>query len=270
MNNSKPLVSIIMGIYNCESTLEESIESIINQTYNNWQLVMCDDASSDNTYSIAEMYKKKYPEKIILIRNSVNMKLSTTLNNCLKYVTGKYVARMDGDDIALPTRLEKQVMFLENNKCFDLVGTAITLFDENGNRGIRKTVEKPNKETIFKISPFAHATIMCHRYVYDTLNGYTVSNRTIRGQDIDLWLRFYNNGFNGYNLQEPLYMVREDENAFKRRTIKAGLGTTKTLMYGVNLLGVSKKNYLLSLKPLISSIIPNKIMFLYHKRKSRI
>ena len=74
MNVKKqPKVSIIMGIYNCESTLKESIESIINQTYTNWELIMCDDCSNDNTYNVAKYYAKKYPDKIKLIRNEKNL-----------------------------------------------------------------------------------------------------------------------------------------------------------------------------------------------------
>ena len=93
-----------MAIYNCASTLEEAIESILNQTYTNWELIMCDDGSSDNTYAVAKKYADKYADKIILIRNESNKKLPATLNHCLKYVTGEYVARMDGDDISAENR----------------------------------------------------------------------------------------------------------------------------------------------------------------------
>ena len=108
-------VSIIMGIYNCADTLPEAIDSIVNQTYVNWELIMCDDGSKDTTYQIAEKYQKMYPDKIVLIKNEKNQGLNYTLNHCLQYVTGDYIARMDGDDLSLPTRLEKEVTFFENN-----------------------------------------------------------------------------------------------------------------------------------------------------------
>ena len=88
-----------MGIYNCAKTLPEAIDSILAQTYSNWELIMCDDGSSDDTYAIAEKYKITYPNKIKLIKNEKNLGLNATLNNCLKYVDGNYIARMDGDDI---------------------------------------------------------------------------------------------------------------------------------------------------------------------------
>ncbi len=88
-----PKVSIIMGIYNCESTLEEAIESIINQTYENWELIMCDDCSSDGTFEVAKKYKDKYPNKIKLIKNEKNITLGPTLNRCMEYVEGKYICK---------------------------------------------------------------------------------------------------------------------------------------------------------------------------------
>ena len=79
-NNISQKISVIMGIYNCGSTLSEAIESIIAQTYTNWELIMCDDGSSDNTYEVAEEYAKKYPQKIKLIRHQINQGLNITLN----------------------------------------------------------------------------------------------------------------------------------------------------------------------------------------------
>ena len=115
MNNTSEKISIIMGIYNCEKTLPEAIESILAQTYTNWELIMCDDCSTDNTYSIAKKYQEKYTDKIILVRNNENCRLAYSLNHCLKYASGKYIARMDGDDISLPHRFERQIEFLEKN-----------------------------------------------------------------------------------------------------------------------------------------------------------
>ena len=108
-------VSVIMGIYNCASTLDESIGSILNQSYSNWELIMCDDGSMDDTYQKALFHKKKYGDRIILLRNEHNMGLNYTLNKCLEVATGDYVARMDGDDISLPTRFEKEVKYLEEH-----------------------------------------------------------------------------------------------------------------------------------------------------------
>lgn len=79
----QPKVSVIMGIYNCESTLPQAVDSILAQTYPNWELVMCDDGSTDGTYAVAERYRIQYPEKIVLLKNEQNRKLSYSLNRCL-------------------------------------------------------------------------------------------------------------------------------------------------------------------------------------------
>ena len=102
-----------MGIYNCANTLEEAIESILTQTYQEWELIMCDDSSQDNTYEVATSFSKKY-ENIIVFQNERNMGLNYTLNRCLEKANGKYIARMDGDDISLPTRLEKRSGFFRS------------------------------------------------------------------------------------------------------------------------------------------------------------
>ena len=83
-----------MGIYNCEKTLAEALECIINQTYNNWELIMCDDGSTDRTIEVAESYVKRYPDKFILLKNKVNLGLNKTLNKCLKAAKGFNFERM--------------------------------------------------------------------------------------------------------------------------------------------------------------------------------
>ena len=107
----KNKVSILMGIYNCADTLSDAIDSIIKQTYVNWELILCDDGSQDDTYQVALKYQEKYPDKIILLKNKKNIRLAASLNRCAQYATGEYVARMDGDDLSLPNRFEKQVFF---------------------------------------------------------------------------------------------------------------------------------------------------------------
>lgn len=262
-----PKVSVIMGIYNCESTLEESIESILNQTYTNWELIMCDDMSTDNTYSIAKTISEKHKGKIKLIKNNKNLGLAATLNNCLRYTTGDLIARQDGDDISLKDRFEKQVKFLSNNKEYDLVGSKMISFDQNGDNGIRGgDIEIPQKIDLSKSNPFSHATIMARAYVYKELNGYRVNKYTLRAEDADLWFRFYAKGYKGYNLQEPLYKVREDINAYRRRTFKSYLNLIKVNLDGYRMVDMPISKYIYLLKPIISAITPRYFMKIYHQK----
>ena len=233
-------ISVIMGIYNCAKTLPAAIDSILAQTYENWELIMCDDCSTDDTYKVAKSYKIKYPEKIILVRNEENSKLAYSLNHCLKHATGEYVARMDGDDISLPERFERQIKFLNEHPDIQLVGSSMRRFNETGLHDIVEPPENVDKYTLRNRVPFCHATILTYKYVYDKLEGYTVAERTVRGQDCDLWYRFFHKGFAGANIIEPLYLVREDENAVRRRTAKVRINSFKTTRMGYKLLGYPK------------------------------
>ena len=264
---SNETVSIIMGIYNCADTLSEAIDSIIKQTYTNWELILCDDCSTDNkTYELALAYRDKYPDKIIVIRNHINSKLAYSLNRCLEKATGKFIARMDGDDISVINRLEKQVNFLKNNPEYHLVGTLMRRFDNNGEHDVIPMIEYPNKYSLKKGVPFSHATIMTYKYVYDELGGY--NERLFRSQDYELWFRFYAKGYKGYNIQEPLYLVREDIHAIKRRTLKNRISVLLIQYNGYKQLNYPLYWYYMPILIFFKAFVPKSVICLYRKYQS--
>ena len=185
----------------------------------------------------------------------------------MKYVNGEFIARQDGDDLSSADRLEKQVKFLEINKEFDLVASSMTAFDEKGVIGTRGiSIQIPKSIDLPKTVPFCHATIMAKSYVYKNLNGYTVNKYTMRCEDAELWFRFFKAGYKGYNLAEPLYMVRDDRNAYKRRTLKSYINLIKVNFDGYRLLNMPLNKYIYLLKPILSAITPRYFMKLYHKK----
>lgn len=260
-----PTVSIIMATYNCESTLKQSLDSILQQTYTDWEFIVCDDCSTDNTYDILQEYKKNYPDKFVILRNKVNSKLPYSLNRCLEVAQGALIARMDGDDESLPERLERQVNFLNSHREYDVVGTAMTPFDENGVRPTRYAKEIPEAKDMLSRSPFFHATILMRKEAYDKVGGYTVSKRTVRAQDYDMWFRFFAQGMKGCNLQESLYMVLEDANAIKRRSLKARGYEVITKIKGYKLLNYPWYLYIYAFKPIIAALTPVAVMQKYHE-----
>lgn len=262
-------ISILMGIYNCADTLPESIDSILAQTYDNWELIMCDDGSTDNTYEVAKAYQDKYPDKIKIVRHDTNLYLSQSLNDCLAVADGQYIARMDGDDKSTPDRFEKQVKYLEEHPECQLVSTAMQEFDEYGLGGILRREEHPNKYSLKKGTCFNHASIMSYKSVFDVLGGYTVSERTRRGQDYDLWFRFFEKGFSGDNMQEPLYLVREDMNAVKRRTFMGRVQGFKTMIYGYKLLDYPKRWYWIPCLEIAKGFVPAKAQYLYRRIRKK-
>lgn len=264
-------VSIIMGVYNCEKTIDESIKSIVNQSYNNWELIICDDNSVDNTYEIALKYAKEFSDKIKLIRNERNLTLGPTLNRSLQLATGKYIARQDGDDLSNSDRLKEQILFLKNNPEVDLVSTNMVSFDKDGERGIHSLYNKFPVPTMMDLilygSPFAHGTIMMKKSVIDSLGGYTEKWYGKQQEDYELWYRFLKNNYKGHNINKSLYYVREDRTAFKRRS---GMRRLRGIYINLKIFKSEKapiKAYMRIIKDLIGAITPKFIFDIYYKSK---
>lgn len=262
-------ISVIMGIYNCADTLPAAIESILDQTYSDWELIMCDDCSTDHTYQVAKEYRDRYPDRIKLTRNEKNSFLACSLNQCLKLATGKYVARMDGDDRSAPERFERQVEYLQEHPDIQLVGTAVQHFNEKEYTSLMLAPEHPDKYTMRNSSPFKHATILTYKYVYDQLGGYCVSDRTRRSQDRELFFRFFAKGFRGDNINEPLYLGLDDLSAVKRRTFKVRWNSFLITRDGYRLLGFPRR-WLIKpfFKTVIKTLIPYGIIYRFRSRKA--
>ncbi len=257
-----------MGIYNCGKTLPQAIDSIIAQTYENWELILCDDGSSDDTYRVATYYQGKFPEKIILLKNEQNLGLNKTLNHCLAYATGDYVARMDGDDISLPQRFEKEVAFLDSHEEFAIVSTSMIYFDETGDWGQGSAIEKPEKTDFISGTPFCHAPCMVRAEAYRAANGYSTDPYTLRAEDYNLWFRLYALGYRGYNLQQPYYKMRDDMNAYHRRKFRYCLNEAHVRFTGYRMLHLPLKAYLYVLRPILVGLLPKPLyLYLPHRRQ---
>lgn len=212
-----------MGIYNCAPTLQEALDSLYAQTFQDFEIILCDDGSKDNTYQIAYENQQKH-SNIVLIKNPHNMGLNQTLNNCLAVAKGKYIARMDGDDICSPTRFEKQMKFLDEHPEYAITSNPMIHFDESGEFMRGTAIEgEPPKSTFNYGSPFCHAPAMVRTEAYKAVGGYTVDPKLLRMEDYNLWMKMYSAGYRGYNLSEHLYMMRDDKNAIHRRTLRARL-----------------------------------------------
>ena len=264
-------VSIIMGIYNCAATLPEAIDSILAQTFSDWQLVLCDDGSKDSTYTVAESYQEKFPDKIVLLQNERNMGLNHTLNRCLQIANGEYVARMDGDDISLPTRLEKEARFLDAHPEYAIVSTPMFFFDENGDWGRSYAIEKPTKLDFIKHSPVhCHAPCMIRKEAYLAVGGYTEDKRMLRFEDVNLWYKLYARGYSGYNLNEPLYKMRDDRAAASRRSFRTRMNAVHVMCDGFRLFRFPWYMYgyigVDLAKHVVKGVMPKKIYMFFHKK----
>lgn len=259
-------VSVIMACYNCEKTLNKAINSILAQTYSDWVMICCDDGSTDGTPQILNNFKSKYPDKFIIIRNERNMKLAYSLNQCLKYVNTDYVARMDADDESFPERFDKQVLFLDTHPEFIVCGTEILIYNEmSGKQYVKKVDCCPDKLTLFRHTPFNHATIMCRREMYSVLEGYRDDKTTVRCEDKDLWYRFFCHNLSGSNLKEPLYKLSEDIAHIKRNTARSRWNGFVTDIHGYKMLKYPWYWYYKPFFSLLKILIPKCIVVLYFK-----
>lgn len=267
-----PKISVIMGIYNCADTLEEALDSLMAQTYQDFEVVMCDDGSKDDTYSAAQQYAQRYPEKFRLLRNEENRGLNYTLNKCLHTSRGEYIARMDGDDVCDPTRFEKEVRFLDTHPEYALVSTEMVMFDKNGDWGETTVIERPQINDFFTHTPFfCHAAAMIRRNVFLEVEGYTVDPRLLRVEDCHLWFKIYAKGYKGANIAEPLYKMRDDRNATNRRSFRARLNGCYVMYIGFRMLKLPwyKYHYVLRcvVLELIKCVIPVALYERIHRRK---
>lgn len=265
----KPKISVLMGIYNCADTLPEAIDSILAQTFTDWELILCDDGSADDTFLIATEYLKKHPQKIRLLQNHNNLGLNRTLNRCLEVAEGEYIARMDGDDLSLPVRFEKETAYLDAHPDFDIVSTPMIYFDEHGDWGQGTSAEFPEANSFIPGTPFCHAPCMVRASAIRAVNGYSTDKRTLRAEDYDLWFRMYENGSKGCNLQEPLYKMRDDLNAYHRRKFRYCLNEAYVRFTGYRRLKLPKKTYLYAMRPILVGLLPKRLyLYLHHRKKS--
>ena len=258
----KAKLSIIVPVFNAEDYLEQCLQSIGFQSYKNWELIMCDDGSRDDTYEIAEKYKKAMPDKVILTRNQSNEGLNVTLNNCLKYATGQYIARMDGDDLCSYDRLEKELSFLKEHKDYDIVSTNMTYFDGDDVFAQSHVKEFPQKEDLIFGTPFCHAPCMVTKKAYDAVGGYTEDKRLLRMEDYELWIKMYAAGYKGYNIQEPLYSMRDDRNAIKRRKFRYRINEAYVRYLAIKRLNLKKRYAIYILRPILVGLLP---LWVYEK-----
>ena len=276
-HNNDIEVSVIMAVYNLEQRdiLELSIKSILNQTMENIEFIICDDASTDNTYSIIKDLTKN-DNRVKLLKSMVNRKAGGARNMCLQYAQGKYIAIMDADDFSTRDRLEKQVKFLEEHQSFGFVGSKGGYF----NKTIGDCIEKsywfkttPIKKDFLFSLPFVHASIMFRKEVLDKCQGYNSSILAQRAEDYDMLIRIYELGYIGANINEKLYYIREDTNTFKRRKYRFRFIEAIVKLRGFYQLGLMPIGFIYAMKPLLVGLIPlsilKKMSERYYKTKTR-
>lgn len=187
--SERPLISVIMAAHNEERSLEKAIQSVIDQTYLNWELMLVDDGSRDATWEIISRMAER-EDRIRPVRNSENLGLARCLNLAIDKARGSLLARMDADDVSLPTRLERQVEEFLADQDLAVLGSNAFMTDESGNRIGSTDMPLQAEEIhqkIVRMNPLIHPSVMYRREFIQAMGGYDARLR--RKQDYDLWLR---------------------------------------------------------------------------------
>lgn len=192
-------VSIFMSVYNGERFLRQAVESLLTQTYRDFELLIVNDASTDGTHGILKELAAQ-DSRVMVLTNSTNLGLTKSLNIALRsafakasadrQAQGNFVARMDADDIALPHRLEKQVTFLNAHPEVGIVGSWYQFINDDGDMLGEKhppTEDTQLRRALIRFNPFLHSSTMIRTTVLDQIGGYDESYS--RAQDYDLWMR---------------------------------------------------------------------------------
>ena len=252
-------VSVIMAAYNAEETIEAAIRSILLQTHDNFELIICDDASTDNTWCLMRSLADE-DSRIKLIRQEKNRGSAVARNRCLLQAQGEYIAIMDADDLCSENRLAVQVSFLERHREVAFVGLLGEVF-HNIPGDCSKCypyVAKPAAKDFLMTLPFVHASLMFRSTAMG--RGYPEERQALRSEDYAFLMEKYAAGLRGENTTDAVYYIREDADTFKRRKYRYRLTEAGVKWKGFLALGLMPRGILFAIKPLIVGLVPPKIL----------
>jgi len=259
-------VAIIVPVYMMKEKkrqLLSMIESIEKQTYINWELVICDDGSTDGTYEILNKLVG-HKGNVTILRNVTNRFAAATRNFCILSTNAEYIAIQDADDYSDPDRITHQVDFLDTHLEYAFVSSQAYLIKNDKVIGISGAIEKPRRKDFIKDMPFCHASTMFRRTALLSVGCY---NEKIRyGEDYDLFMRLYAAGFQGFSIQKPFYYYRIDD-AFQKMKFKEYLNLSKIRLNGFRNMKVLKKGFFYVFKPIISFLIPALFLKILRNRR---
>ena len=265
-----PEISVVMSVYNGERHLRESVDSILNQTFQDFEFIIINDGSTDLSKDILESYK----DKRIILMNQINMGLTISLNIALSMAKGKYIARQDADDISEPDRLEKQIDFMENNTAVGLLGSRFQIISEVGEiigNCCPPLEDEIIKKGLIEMNQLCHGSVMIRREVLSVVGVYREVFKY--AQDFDLWLRI-SEKYKVNNLPEYLIRYRMLNNSISGRKMLlqsryAGLAIKQALLRrktGTDEIQEGRKPKLPNIKQLSKSLKSNVVRFYKNHR----
>jgi glycosyltransferase involved in cell wall biosynthesis len=262
-----PTVSVIMPVYNGECFLREAIDSVRSQTFTDWELILVDDASTDNSATIAREYAAR-DSRIHFFANEVNLGVAQTRNRALAAARGLYIAPLDNDDAALPSRLAEQVRFLEDNPEVGLVGSSLQIMDEDSLVVATRVYPCSDQEIracLLRMNPIANPASMFRMSIFVELGGYDESVCPV--EDYDFVMRVAG-CCKIANLRQPLTRYRmspgQAKSVYLKKTLRMTLFIQRKALEGGARDSLRNRLYRLGLKGLL--LLPDRlVMWLFRQ-----
>lgn len=216
MVKQEPLVSVITPLYNSEKFIEETIKSVLDQTYTNWEMIIIDDCSEDRSVEIVEKYQQK-ENRIKLLKNKENLGVAESRNEGIKYAKGKYIAFLDSDDLWKKDKLKKQIFFMEENK----YNFSYTKFEKIDEKGRRLNIYSKVLTRIQYKDLLYENIIGCLTVIYNKKKlGNLFMKKMLVGEDYTLWLDILKKEKYSYGLSENLAEYRVRKKSLSKNRIK--------------------------------------------------
>ena len=253
MGKRRPLISVVMPAYNVQDYIGRAIESILNQTLKDFELIIINDASTDKTLSIIKEYSKR-DSRIRIINNKRNLQIAESLNKAIRTARSNIIARMDADDFSFPNRLEIQYELLNSNQEIAIVGADMIVVNQKGGEIFERKYPASSielKKIMFKYSPFAHPVVMFRKDVFEKFGGY--NRDLVPCEDIDLWFKI-GSEYKFASVPMPLLkytLITKSSNRKKLRNLEV-------LNFKIRLNAIKKYGY----KPNIYDLLYNFLQFI--------
>lgn len=262
-------VSVIMGVHNGQQFLREAIDSVLAQTFCDFELLICDDGSTDTTSEILQEYVKRDP-RVRVLTNQVNIGLAASLNRCIDQAKGTYLARMDADDRCAHDRFAVQVAFLDNHPEVSVVGTSAFFMDDNSVVFGQRACDVERRISLadaVKAAQLIHPTVMMRTDAVRSVHGYSVNDLTTRAEDYDLWCKLCEKNAELVLLPQKLLYYREDTANISRRKYRYRIQEAKLKYYWICRTGMPVSYLFFAVKPLIVGLIPLNLYRVLHKKQ---
>lgn len=234
MKRKEALVSVVMPAYNCEEYVAEAISSVLAQTYKNWELLVIDDGSKDDTLQVIKEFSKR-DSRIIALPNGKNMGVSETRNRGIELASGDWIAFLDSDDMWKPEKLEKQLEVAEEKEA-EFLFTGSSYINEQGvpYKGLFKVPEKVTYKKLRKQNVISCSSVLVRSKYFENIK----MEKDEMHEDFAVWLRILKLGVTAFGVNEPLLIYRISRDSKSGNKLKSVIMTYKVFRFiGVNPIG---------------------------------